>query len=177
MKARELISAVFLSAFCFSVTPALVHAKDFEKSELQAFGQAKLSIVEVIATAGKQGGTVMGAGFKNKEGKLAYEVTAYQNKAVWKGFIDAQSGELIGKGETKPEAELDDEDKAELAALSKVAVTLTQAVEFAEKRHGGKAIKAELEERKGRVIYEITLVKDGSARETEVDIRTGDVLK
>jgi uncharacterized membrane protein YkoI len=204
MTIRHLLPAALLSALLLSVSPFLPaqqtqvaaaekkdkdekkqkeskDEKDSEKSskdDVKAFGQARVSITDAIASALKQsGGTVMGAGFTAEKGKSVYKVKTYQNNSVWEGLVDAQSGEMIGAGKTVPESELDGEDKAELAGISSVTLTLAQAVATAEKQSGGKAIKAELEEVKGKILYEIRIAKSGSLQEMLIDPRSGDILK
>lgn len=59
----------------------------------------------------------------------------------------------------------------------KQVVPLKQAVATAERAVGGKAFDAELDTERGRLVYEISLVKDGRAVEAEVDPATGKLLR
>lgn len=56
-------------------------------------------------------------------------------------------------------------------------VELSQAVAAAEKTLGARAFDAELDIDRGRMVYEIDLVKDGKAVEAEVDAQTGAVVR
>ena len=56
-------------------------------------------------------------------------------------------------------------------------VPLKQAVATAERAVGGKAFDAELDTERGRLVYEISLVKDGRAVEAQVDPVTGKFLR
>ncbi|CAN7259409.1 PepSY domain-containing protein [Phenylobacterium sp. LjRoot219] len=56
-------------------------------------------------------------------------------------------------------------------------VPLKQAVAAAERAVGGKAFDAELDTEHGRLVYEISLVKDGRAVEAEIDPATGKLLR
>ena len=82
---------------------------------------------------------------------------------------------MIGQGTTTPEAQLDQEDKAELAALTDAKTTLADAVKAAEQQAGGKAIIAGIEQRGGKVEYEIQVVRGGNIQQMVVDPATGRV--
>lgn len=57
------------------------------------------------------------------------------------------------------------------------AIPLKQAVATAERAVGGKAFDAELDARRGRQVYEISLVKDDRAVEVHIDPATGRLLR
>ena len=55
---------------------------------------------------------------------------------------------------------------------------LEKILERAKRRYPGRVLETELEEIKGRLIYEIELLdKDGVVREMKFDARTGELLK
>lgn len=148
------------------------------KAQIEAFERTKLPIAGAISAAGKHsGGKVIEATFATRGGKPIYKVRTYQNNSVWEGTIDAESGGVVGAGRTKQEAQLDKEDKAELAGLPQFTITLDQAVTAAEKESGGKAIGAGVEEAKGKVVVEVFTVNQGALRKIVVDPRTGKVSK
>jgi len=148
------------------------------KAQIEAFDRAKLPIAAAIAAAGKHnGGKVIEATFATRQGKPIYKVRTYQNNSIWEGTIDGESGTVIGAGRTLQEAQLDKEDKAELAGLPKFTITLTQAVAAAEKDSGGKAIGAGVEEAKGQIVVEVFTVKQGALQKVVVDPRSGKVMK
>ena len=108
--------------------------------------------------------------------KPVYMVKTYQNKEVWEGMVDGQSGKVIDQDTVTPESQLDDEDKAELAGLQEAKVSLADAVDTAEKSLGGKAITAGLEEMNRHVVYEITVVLEaGASKKVTVDPKTGQI--
>jgi len=57
------------------------------------------------------------------------------------------------------------------------SVTLVQAVAAAEQAVGAKAFEAELDTHRGRLVYEVNLVKDGRAMEAEIDATTGQLVR
>lgn len=65
------------------------------------------------------------------------------------------------------------------AALSRGEIQpLSKILALAAARARGDVIKVELEDEKGRLIYEVKLLgKDGRVREVELDARSGAVLK
>jgi uncharacterized membrane protein YkoI len=88
------------------------------RADLSAFQNAKVPLPQAIA-AGIQhvgGGKGMDVSFEAKGGTPAYRTKVYYNNTVWEGLVDANTGKVIGQGTTIPEAQLDQEDKAELAA-------------------------------------------------------------
>jgi uncharacterized membrane protein YkoI len=145
------------------------------RTDLLAFQNAKVPLPQAIA-AGIQhvgGGKGMDVSFEAKGGTPAYRTKVYHNNTVWEGLVDANTGKVIGQGTTTPEAQLDQEDKAELAALTDAKTTLADAVKAAEQQVGGKAIIAGIEQRGGKVEYEIQVVRGGNIQQMVVDPATG----
>jgi uncharacterized membrane protein YkoI len=157
-----------------AAAPAESPAGHQSGAELAAFQRAKLPIAGAIS-AGKQhagGGKAIDASFEAKADAPAYRVKVYYNNLVWEGLVDANTGKLIGRATTTPENRLDQEDRAELAALHQAKTTLAEAVKAAERHTGGQAIDPGLEQRSGTVAYEIQIVKDGAVHRLKVDPAT-----
>ena len=112
---------------------------------------AKLSIADVIAALEKlrANESVLDVSFEPKDGRPAYAVRTYANGKVWDGSIDGITGAVIGDGTINNESALDEEDKAELAAVKHAKVMLRQAVKTAEKVNDGHALNAGLEQVSG----------------------------
>lgn len=69
-------------------------------------------------------------------------------------------------------------DQAEMQAALAAKVTMTQAVEVAESKSGGKAMEAVFSAENGKPGYEVTTVsKDGAEHNLFVDASTGDAMK
>jgi len=189
---RNVPSLAILSAFLLITAPALAAlpnahsaaaARDLGakhaagQTELKAFQQIKISIDDAIATAeSARGGIVIDARFEISKGKPVYRVKTCRDYSVWEGTIDAQTGELIGKGKTTPEARLDQEKKAELVGLSQAYTTLPEAMAMAEDRDAGRAISAGLEEMQGKIVFEVTVVKNASVKKIMIDPQSGQVV-
>ena len=69
-----------------------------------------------------------------------------------------------------------DDDKARADALAKASITLSEAVTRAEAKTGGKALEAELEVKKDRVLFEVSVIKDGAEIEVKIDAGSGEVV-
>jgi uncharacterized membrane protein YkoI len=193
MIARKMITPVLLAAQVWLAPPAFAAQQGAarapaeqevsgvlaSKTQLNAFATVKVSLAEAIAAAEAytKGGRLLDVSFDVRRGKPIYKVKTYQNSATWEGIVDARSAGVIDKGKTTPESKLDDEDKAELAGLQKATTPLAQAVKVAEQHGGGKAIAAGLEETNGKIVYEVTIVKDGVARKLVVDPSNGQVAQ
>ena len=139
---------------------------------------AKLSIADVIAALGKlrANESVLDVSFEPKDGRPAYAVRTYANGKVWDGLIDGITGAAIGDGTITDESALDEEDKAELAALKNAKVTLRQAVETAEKANDGHALNAGLEQVRSRVVWEILFQDATRHHQIHIDPITGRIL-
>ena len=191
MTIRKALTPALLSALLLSAAPALaaqpkvivaaaeqeIKTEHASQAELKAFSQVKTPIATAITAAKKytDGAVVIDVSFDAGNGTPVFKVKTYQNSSVWEGTVDAVSGQVVGIGKTTKESDLDQEDKAELAGLPHATVTLAQAVEIAEKRDAGKAISVGLEETKGKIVFEVMIVKDGSVRKISIDPKTGQI--
>ena len=147
------------------------------QKEIRAFEKTKISLAQAIKIAAQKhkDARVVDVSFDGQSDQLAYKVKTYQGNEIWEGAIDAWTGEMLGDGTTTPVSKLDEEDKLELAGLLKASIDLAKATALAEEKGLGKAISAGLEETNGQVVYEITVVKDGSMTKYTVDPKSGQI--
>jgi Peptidase propeptide and YPEB domain len=143
----------------------------------QTATSANLSITDVIAALAtlRAGESVLDVSFEPKDGKPAYAVRTFWNGKVWDGLLDGLAGTVIGDGTVTDEAELDDEDKAEVAASKSAKITLRQAVEAAEKTYNSPALNAGLEQVRGRVVWEV-LFRNANHPQIHIDPMTGRIM-
>lgn len=154
-------------------------ADEHENSlEVKMFGQAKISLVDAIAAAERHSdGKALGASFEDSHGQPAFHVrTTTKKSGIWEGMVDAASGQVIGQGKTAPQDRIDREDQAEISALDGGKTTLTDAVKTAEQKLAGKALDAEIEERGGKVVYDIEVMTNGAVHKTTIDLATGQAV-
>ena len=147
------------------------------EKEIKSFEAAKVSLAEAINIAAKRhkDAKVVDVSFDSQAGQLAYKVKTYQDNNVWEGAVDAWTGQIIAEGTTTPVSKLDEEDQLELVGLQKASIDLSTATALAEEKASGKAISAGLEEVNGRVVYEITIVKNGATTKFVVDPGSGQI--
>jgi uncharacterized membrane protein YkoI len=140
--------------------------------------EPKRSITDIIAAVEKlqPGASLLDVSFEPKDGQPVYAVRTYANGKVWDGLIDGLTGAAIGSGTVMDESALDDEDKAEVAALKAAKATLRQAIETAEKAGEGRALNAGLEQVRGRVVWEILIQNAKLPRQVHIDPITGKIL-
>jgi uncharacterized membrane protein YkoI len=158
--------------------PKEAEAGDATSPDLRAAEAAKLSVADAIAIAEEhsKGGTVLEVSFRMQGFRPTYSLRTYQNSEVWEGAIDANSGAILGPGDTTAERDLDDEDKAELAGVRSATTTLAQAVKTAEEHVKGKAVSGGVEATKGGVVWEVIVAAKGAAWTVVIDPRRGQVL-
>jgi uncharacterized membrane protein YkoI len=161
-----------------SLLAALDRPKEGTAGNADAAVSAKLSIADTIAALEKlrANESVLDVSFEPKDGQPAYAVRTYANGKVWDGLIDGVTGAAIGDGTVTDESALDEEDKAELAALKNAKVTLRQAVESAEKANDGHALNAGLEQVRSRVVWEILFQDSTRHHQIHIDPITGRIL-
>jgi uncharacterized membrane protein YkoI len=144
------------------------------QADLAAFQKVKVSLDDAIAAAEKHsGGKVLDIYFESHNGMPSYRVRTYQADGVWAGWLDANSGQFVGKGTTTPESKLNRADKAEIAELQKARISLPTAVTTAERQLSGKAIAGGIEDLKGKVTYETMVLKNGTIHRGMVDPMSG----
>jgi uncharacterized membrane protein YkoI len=157
---------------------ALDRPKESTVGTADAAVLAKLSIADIIAALDKLRADerVLDVSFEPKDGQPAYAVRTYANGKVWDGLIDGITGAAIGDGTVTDESALDEEDKAELAALKHAKVTLREAVETAGKANDGHALNAGLEQVGRRVVWEVLFQDATRHRQVRIDPITGRIL-
>ncbi len=68
------------------------------------------------------------------------------------------------------------DDRAGLSAFGNAKVSLPQAIAAAEQELSGKAFRADLEDQNGKLLYEVAVLKDGTAHKVKVNAELGKIL-
>jgi uncharacterized membrane protein YkoI len=126
------------------------------KAKLLAFEQAKISLQDAVsATESTLGGSIISAEFKISDGHPVYVVktSVAWDKSVCEETVDAQTGSVIAKGRTIPEARLNQRARLMLAGLHEWDASLGEAVAAAKDSHGGRPIGAHLMDRARRSCF------------------------
>jgi uncharacterized membrane protein YkoI len=166
--ARALVSA--------SSTPTALHSEtdgDAEADrqaisrEIERFRSSSISISQAmaIAEARHAGATTADVSFDGGSGVPVYRVKTLHNDRVWRQTINASTGELIGGEAALPLAELDVEDRSNLAALGTIRHRLADAVRVAEQAASGKAISGGLVRERGRLNFAIVVISGDDLKE------------
>lgn len=184
------VPMVMLSAMILFASPALAQSSTHamsaaehsgrveheNKAELNEFNSAKVSMLDAISAAEKEAnGKAYSVSFESRNGKPDYKVKTYQNNGIWLGMVDATSGQVSGTGKTIQQGRLDKEDRVEVKGIQNAQKTLTDAVKAAEQHASGKAIDAALTDTKGKLAYEVEVVKNSAVQKVMVDPSSGKV--
>jgi hypothetical protein len=161
-----------------NLVAALDRTKESTVGNADALVSAKLSVADIIVVVDKlrSDETLLDVSFEPKDSRPAYAVRTYANGKVWDGLIDGITGGAIGDGTITDESALDEEDKAELAALKHAKVMLRQAVKTAEKANDGHALNAGLEQVGRRVVWEILFQDATRHHKIRIDPISGRIL-
>ena len=135
--------------------------------EIERFRSSSISIGQAmaIAEARHAGATTADVSFDGGSGVPVFRVKTLHNDRVWRHTINAATGELIGGEAALPLAQLDQEDRNNLAALGTIRHRLAEAVRVAEQAASGKAISGGLVRERGRLNFAIVVISGDDLKE------------
>lgn len=135
--------------------------------EIERFRSSSISISQAmaIAEARHAGATTADVSFDGGSGVPVYRVKTLHNDRIWRHTINATTGELVGGEAALPLAELDLEDRDNLAALGSIRHRLADAVRVAEHAASGKAISGGLVRERGRLNFAIVVISGDDLKE------------
>jgi uncharacterized membrane protein YkoI len=135
--------------------------------EIERFRSSSISISQAmaIAEARHAGATTADVSFDGGSGVPVYRVKTLHNDRIWRNTINAATGEVMGGEAALPLAELDLEDRSNLAALGTIKHRLADAVRVAEKAASGKAISGGLVRERGRLNFAIVVISGDDLKE------------
>lgn len=134
----------------------------------QALRQSKISASQAVAIAEKESSArADNIGLEMRQGRPVYDIDLRDDRQEHEYRIDATSGDIIKReseyGKNMPRY---------------ATITLTQAIETAEKEVGAKVIDAELEGRHQGLVYEVKLLAaDGGRYFAEISAEDGKILR
>jgi uncharacterized membrane protein YkoI len=139
--------------------------------EIERFRSSTISISQAmaIAEARHAGATTADVSFDGAAGVPVYRVKTLHNDRIWRHTINATTGELIGGEAALPLAELDLDDRSNLAALGAIRHRLADAVRVAERAASGKAISGGLVREGGRLNFSIVVVSGDDLKEVTLE--------
>lgn len=135
--------------------------------EIERFRSSSITISQAmaIAEARHAGATTADVSFDGASGVPVYRVKTLHNDRIWRHTINAATGELVGGEAALPLAELDLEDRGNLAALAAIRHRLADAVRVAERAASGKAISGGLVRERGRLSFAIVVISGDDLKE------------
>jgi uncharacterized membrane protein YkoI len=135
--------------------------------EIERFRSSSISINQAmaIAEARHAGATTADVSFDGASGVPVYRVKTLHNDRIWRHTINAATGELVGGEAALPLAELDLDDRSNLAALGAIKHRLADAVHVAERAASGKAISGGLVRERGRLNFAIVVISGDNLKE------------
>ncbi|WP_426418259.1 PepSY domain-containing protein [Bradyrhizobium genosp. A] len=135
--------------------------------EIECFRSSSISISQAmaIAEARHAGATTADISFDGGSGVPVYRVKTLHNDRIWRQTINAATGELVGGEAALPLAQLDHEDRSNLAALGTIRHRLADAVRVAEQAASGKAISGGLVRDRGRLNFAIVVISGDDLKE------------
>lgn len=135
--------------------------------EIERFRSSSISISQAmaIAEARHAGATTADVSFDGASGVPVYRVKTLHNDRIWRHTINAATGEFVGGEAALPLAELDHDDRSNLAALGSIRHRLADAVRVAERAASGKAISGGLVREGGRLNFAIVVISGDDLKE------------
>lgn len=135
--------------------------------EIERFRGSSISISQAmaIAEARHAGATTADVSFDGASGVPVYRVKTLHNDRIWRHTVNAATGELVGGEAALPLAELNLDDRNNLAALGAIRHRLADAVRVAEQAASGKAISGGLVRERGRLNFAIVVISGDDLKE------------
>jgi uncharacterized membrane protein YkoI len=169
---------VVLASAALVLGAAMAQASQSAKHQAEELRRARLSLIEAIVTAEKEGGgKATSAEFEFKRGNPAYfevKVLSADGSRLTRYMLDPKSGK-VQKTDNEPLEKLVTRLTPE--DLRRSPTTLTHAIAVAQEHSGGHARSADVEHKSGHVEYEIETVNgDGTSHKVKVSGVDGAVI-
>jgi uncharacterized membrane protein YkoI len=121
---------------------------------------------------------------EREDGVYVYEVKTYSKEGEAEVSVDFATGKvasvetdgILSKVGNVFDSEDKREDAARLKALETSAVSLSKAIDAAESKTGGRAVKAKMKDRYGEMYYEVAVIVDGSKQKVLINSATAKVV-
>ncbi len=135
--------------------------------EVERFRSSTISLSQAmaIAEARHAGAITADVSFDGTASVPVYRVKTLHKDRIWRYTINAATGELVGGEAALPLAELDLDDRNNLAVLGTIRHRLPDAVRVAERAASGKAISGGLVRERGRLNFAIVVISGGDLKE------------
>ena len=144
------------------------HKHGGPRQDVVALEQSKISAAQAIAIAEKDtNATADNLDLELHRGSAVYEIDLHDDKQEYEIRVDAITGEI-----TKRQSEYEDD------LPRRGTITITQAIETAERETGAKVVEADLDGKRSGLVYEIELMgSDGSRNFADISADDGKILR
>ena len=144
------------------------HKHGGPRQDVVALEQSKISAAQAIAIAEKDTkATADNLDLELHRGSAVYEIDLHDDKQEYEIRVDAITGEI-----TKRQSEYEDD------LPRRGTITITQAIETAERETGAKVVEADLDGKRSGLVYEIELIgSDGNRYDVDISADDGKVLR
>ena len=144
------------------------HKHGGPRQDVVALEQSKISAAQAIAIAEKDTkATADNLDLELYRGSAVYEIDLHDDKQEYEIRVDAITGEI-----TKRQSEYEDD------LPRRGTITITQAIETAERETGAKVVEADLDGKRSGLVYEIELIgSDGSRHFADISADDGKLLR
>ena len=144
------------------------HKHGGPRQDVVALEQSKISAAQAIAIAEKDtNATADNLDLELRRGNAVYEIDLHDDKQEYEIRVDAITGEI-----TKRQSEYEDD------LPRRGTITITQAIETAERETGAKVVEADLDGKRSGLVYEIELIgSDGNRYDVDISADDGKVLR
>ena len=162
------LAALLSSSLAFADHDHKGHKHGGPRQDVVALEQSKISAVQAIAIAEKDtNATADNLDLELHRGSAVYEIDLHDDKQEYEIRVDAITGEI-----TKRQSEYEDD------LPRRGTITITQAIETAERETGAKVVEADLEGKRSGLVYEIELIgSDGSRLFADISADDGKILR
>ena len=137
------------------------------RQDVVALEQSKISAAQAIAIAEKDtNATADNLDLELHRGSAVYEIDLHDDKQEYEIRVDAITGEI-----TKRQSEYEDD------LPRRGTITITQAIETAERETGAKVVEADLDGKHSGLVYEIELLGNDTRYDVDISADDGKVLR
>ncbi|MEN2750338.1 PepSY domain-containing protein [Psychrobacter sp. FBL11] len=164
-----------------ALSTAVVAANNSD--EVSVVQAAKVSLKQAVATASKEAaGSLVSAELDDNDsdaqnGNSVYELEFSNDTTSYEIKVDAMTGEIV----TSETEQLDKEDIDDYKVQQQAKISMTDAIDIAEKQTNGHTLEIEFESDDDKMdhptYYEVKVLKDNQIFELNIDAETGTVFE
>lgn len=146
-------------------------------AQVDPLNNAQIDLIRAITTAEQAGqGKAISAFIQDKGDKTLYEVELLKKDIVTKVVINSMTGQIIAARAGAFDKSLSDIYRVELSALSHNNLNLAKAAGLAEEYVKGRAIDARIEDKGGKILYRVKVIKDNKINTVTIDSKSHQIV-